>query len=607
MKLFFIALFILNSFCIYSQEKISLLSTNPEIQNFYEKNKSSIKNSVTKSEIELPFWDDFSRTEIYPDQNKWTDQKVYINSNLVTQMPSIGIATFDAIDSTGAIYSTANYSSSFIADKLTSNPINLNYPEDNSIYISFFYKPQGLGNAPEEQDSLLLQFYAPLQKTWKTAWFANGSVDKDFEFVIIQIADTAFQHQGFRFRFLNYASLGSITYPSQAGNCDFWHIDYVYLNRNRTENDNNIKDIAFSKPLNSLLSKYQAMPWSHYKNMATKPLKQYFTANYSNNDKLFRFIDSLNFYLEDLSGNSVTQKIEAGAYNVPPFNQTEISVNNFFTFSTNSNQFCDFNFRGNIVTASYDSIINNKVSYTQKFRDYYAYDDGTAEAGYGLYGSGTKYGSVAYKFFPEKQDNLAGVQIYFTQTYLNESQHYFWLNIWLQGENGNPETTPILSIEGQRPEYESELNQFHFYKFDEPLALTDTFYVGWTQTTEDMLNVGFDLNTIANKYLFYNISGNWLQSTVQGAVMIRPVFGEIYQSVENIDNVEINIYPNPAKNFINIDKEGKVFIYDIQGKLQISEQNFFGGKINISNLKAGIYVVKIISEEKIYTKKLIVN
>lgn len=582
---------------------------NPElssekVEKHLKKNKSKALNDT----LELPFWDDFSSVQLYPDQAKWTDMSVYINSNFCQKMPSMGIATFDAVDSTGNIYPDADYETSFLADRLSSKPINLNYPGETTIYLSFFYKPEGYGNEPEFQDSLVLEFYAPSQKKWYSAWNAHGRSDSEFNFEIIQITDTAFLQKGFRFRFKNYASLGSNIYPSLAGNSDFWHLDYVYLNKNRNQNDSVQKDIAFSKPIQSLLNSYTAMPWSHFKSITNKPVKPSFNVTYTNNDKSMRLIDSLNFYLDDMSGNSSTQVLQAGAYNVPPFNETELLLSNPFTFTENNEKFADFKLTAKIVTASYDSVVNNTLQYTQKFRDYYAYDDGSAEAGYGLYGNGTKYGSVAYKYYPEKEDYLTGVEIYFTRTFNDASMQYFWLEIRNQAEDLKPESEVLLSVEGVRPEYENELNKFHLYVLDEPLLLSDTFFIGWTQTTEDMLNVGYDFNTDASSKLFYNISGQWVNSEINGALMIRPVFGEFYVNTPKVEsNNDFEIYPNPAKNNINISANGKLYIYDINGRLLLSDMNFNSGNIDISMLNPGIYFCKIISEGKVLTRKFVVN
>ncbi len=66
-------------------------------------------------------------------------------------------------------------------------------------------------------------------------------------------------------------------------------------------------------------------------------------------------------------------------------------------------------------------------------------------------------------------------------------------------------------------------------------------------------------------------------------------------------------YPNPAKDYININNisnSAKAYIYNNNGILIISE-NIEGGKINISKLKQGLYILKIIDKEQTISTKFI--
>ena len=78
--------------------------------------------------------------------------------------------------------------------------------------------------------------------------------------------------------------------------------------------------------------------------------------------------------------------------------------------------------------------------------------------------------------------------------------------------------------------------------------------------------------------------------------------------VENFDEVSFGIYPNPAYNFLNINGitlDTKVEIYDVIGRKVLSSKIGVHNKtINISELK-GIYLVKILSQEKRMTKILV--
>ena len=600
---------------IFAQEYTVPLSENPQIKTYLKEHKNVQKNDTeNKSSLELPFWDDFSQNTIYPNSNLWQNNLVYLNNTLAVNPPSVGVATLDAVNAEGKIYENADYNTLFFADSLTSLPLNLNYPGNTTVFLSFYYQPQGIGDAPEVNDSLFLEFYAPDDNEWNEIWSVPGSENTDFKFVIIPINDNKYLKTNFQFRFRNYASFGTSTYPSLATNCDFWNIDYVYLNKNRTINDSVFHDIAFTAPLHFLLKNYESVPWKHYKETNTQTLMPDINVSLKNNDSIPRLIDSLNFTLEDLNGSTENQNRYAGTFTFQKFQQSDLNLTwNPFTFNENNNSSSYFKLTARIVTDSYDSAQNNTVSYIQTFHNYYAYDDGSAEAGYGIYGNGTKYGQVALKFTPLKQDYLSGVNMYFTRAFEDASQKYFWIYIWKVGNDGMPGDT-IKTIEGIRPEYEDELNKFHKYVFDEPIFIDGDFFIGWTQTSEDKLNIGFDYNTVNNDKVFYNISGAWIPSSEQGTLMIRPIFGNIENSVAEIPENKIKIYPNPAKNFIHIDfnrnpeKTYSAEIYDIQGKHVFYRQNFEQNTLNLQNFKKGIYFFRISdNQSKTYSTKFIKN
>ncbi|MDT0558940.1 T9SS type A sorting domain-containing protein [Ichthyenterobacterium sp. W332] len=76
---------------------------------------------------------------------------------------------------------------------------------------------------------------------------------------------------------------------------------------------------------------------------------------------------------------------------------------------------------------------------------------------------------------------------------------------------------------------------------------------------------------------------------------------------ENI-SLDFNIYPNPTKGIVNINanKEviSSVIIYDVLGKTILSTNEIDNG-INMSNLKNGIYIIKIRSDKATITKRII--
>ncbi len=72
----------------------------------------------------------------------------------------------------------------------------------------------------------------------------------------------------------------------------------------------------------------------------------------------------------------------------------------------------------------------------------------------------------------------------------------------------------------------------------------------------------------------------------------------------------INIFPNPANTYIRIlgINKGKLFITDISGK-EILSKNIHSNSeyLNIKNLSSGVYLIRIISEGKVVTKKFVKN
>jgi hypothetical protein len=142
---------------------------------------------------------------------------------------------------------------------LTSKPLDLStYTANDSIYFSFLFQPEGLGDIPEATDSLVLEFYAPELDQWFHVWSVNGDTVHPFKAVHLPVTNAKYLKKAFQFRFKNYGSL--------SGSLDHFHIDYVHLRALSFFDDTLFKDFAFVYPLNSLLKTYTSAPWDHYKN-----------------------------------------------------------------------------------------------------------------------------------------------------------------------------------------------------------------------------------------------------------------------------------------------------------------------------------------------------
>lgn len=454
MKVFYaiaILIFSLSLRPVVAQERVSGLARNRIVEDASTLKRFSLKSFKSINDtVSLPFFDDFSSVTIFPDQRLWTDNCAYINSQFAVNPPTIGVATLDALDKNGALYSKALFSS-FPADTLTSRFINLNYPVDSNIYLSFFYQAKGLGHMPGPSDSLLVQFFAPLQNQWNTVWaitpdsaeLANNSVIPFIQ-VLIPVKDTAYLHKAFRFRFRNYASLKMSSSQSMgvAGDNSDWNIDYVYLNKGRSEHDTLQNDLAITSPLPSLLSYYESIPWSHFSYAAdelmasgkTSVYYHYFSTNPSDSlgtDRTFS-INSLYTNYSYIFGPNANN-IHAGSTMLyqPYYEKLSYDGNDSAIFEVT------FFLSNYGLKNSSDYRWNDTVRRTQVFKDYYAYDDGTAENGYGLDGTNTANASVAYQFFCYKPDSLRAIDIYFNDVYNNSNGVLFNLTVW--DSNSGPE------------------------------------------------------------------------------------------------------------------------------------------------------------------------
>jgi len=84
-------------------------------------------------------------------------------------------------------------------------------------------------------------------------------------------------------------------------------------------------------------------------------------------------------------------------------------------------------------------------------------------------------------------------------------------------------------------------------------------------------------------------------------------------STTDLDKIEknrtVNIYPNPVKDYFMISDNGnlidKLEVIDITGKTYITAKYNISEKIDLRGLKAGVYIVKLYSNNKVVIQKII--
>ena len=583
-----------------AQEVITGLQSNRSIINF-RKIIGESRGLLSNDTLALPFFDDFSGHSVFPDSKNWTDNYVYINNTYSDRQITEGIATFDALDNTGRLYSNAN-STGFEADHLTSQPINLKYTASDNIWLSFFYQAGGLSDPPEMNDSLTLQFFAPVEKKWYSVWRMEGSLDQRFKPAIIRIDNDRFLQKGFQFRFINYASLSAnLSDPSMVGNGDIWNLDYVILNKNRNAGDTIFADVAYTLPLRSLLKSHEAMPWKQFLQVNLQEMGSSILVHYRNNDTITRNV-TRNFEIWDVYKNAQADFFSAGATNIGPLTNVDYKANLVYTYNTSNNDSALFRITASLKTDNFDPKQNDTLIYYQVFKNYFAFDDGSSEGGYGINGLGSRNAMVAYKFDSFMADTLRAVNICFNDSYLEANKREFDLVVW-DNNNGVPGNI-LYTKQGVIVEQANTINGFYSYTIPEGVPVNGTFYVGWRQLSESFLNVGYDVNTPnAGKQLYW-LNGDWSLSQVPGSIMIRPVVGSpltitgIKDTHYNSNKKSLNIWPNPAKDYINIDLgelqlSGLSYISfnDLSGRKLMKVP--FSERIDISSLHDGMYILVI--------------
>lgn len=632
----FTRVFILQLFCLsaFSQEALKPLSAN--LSYVYkelgvkeitpQQNQQSGQYKPQSTSLSIPFLDDFSyctKTK-YPKASLWADSMVYVNSGFPIAPPSIGVATFDGLNQHGYPYNPGllNLASSRPADTLTSLPINL-YTTPNShtlipsdkVALTFYYQARGYGENPELTDSLILDLYKPIIKQWVPTWRKQGSnnvnfSDTAFYRTYIRIRDTAYFHDGFRFRFRNKATT--------AGDFDHWNLDYVYLNMNRDSiADTLYNDLTFAGVPTPFLKDYSAMPFQQYNSGEMSHKNSVLIKNNYNQQISFKY------------ENKIYNKTGAMVYaypgsndNLGPFKSVgycsfqpicnpagDASFTYLFPNMTDSSDFTIKHVVDRGTTSSSDFILeNDTVLQVHPFRNYYAYDDGSAEAGYFVTGVG---GKIAIKIRVNVTDTLRAMRIYFDPVGMistvsnTSSTSHFTMSIWADGGTSGPGARIQLDAAKLPIFYDTLYRAFPEYKLNQKVILSPgTYYLGFQQESPDGIAVGFDRNYDSHTNTYFDSGSGWTQSVFKGSLLIHPVFGGYVSPPVGINEYGKNetdlflVYPNPSTEQFFIRgpqlQQATYHVYNtlgqelLNGMIENSDQ-----AVNTGTLPSGIYFLSL--------------
>ena len=554
--------------------------------------KPSFKTSQLDT-IELPVIDDFSYTSVFPDPSFWADHKVMVNHTKGIGMITIGVATFDGLDEKGEPYHP-NKITTDTCDILTSRFINLE--TRSNVFLSFYYQAGGYGEPPETNDSLTLYFWSPSDSTWHWAWGVTGSgnVSQPFRQVVLPIDQIKFLQKGFRFRFISYGA------PS--GAFDEWHLDYVRLDANRNINDTLISDPSFTRAHPGILSgNFSAIPWWVFNNNLIRDnvIHRYRKNGPAGTQNLV-LAQYRAFYNNNLiaAGNGNPSLDDIHPYNteiefVQPFvNPIAIPGNQTNEFSILVESF----FAG----ANAGILRNDTVRHIQEFRNFYSYDDGSAERAFGII---DQPGAITLiNFTPLAPDTLVGIYLNFVYAGVNAAENDFKIVVY-QNNQGVPGAKLYESPNWLKPFYPPIYQTFVEYPLSEALFINTPVFIGIKQRTIQPLNIGFDLHSPQRHLLVFGDGANWFQSIFEGSLMLRPYFR--YQplnlSVEKVNSdteVLATIYPNPVRNHLYVNQ--REFHYNYAQVVSSSGQILYSTHlseslsiINIGHLPSGLYLLRL--------------
>lgn len=566
-----------------------------------------------------------TRVYINPDNSPrpwilWEDDDAYVNNTFPVDPPTIGVATLDGMDRTGYPYDALNPNVNGAADKLTSVPINLNYPAGDSIYLSFFCQPIGRSgdNLAHAEDSLYLDLFAPQEQKWYRTWASPGDAAPDrFQQVMIPITDQKFLKQDFRMRFRNDATLG--------GMVDQWHIDYVRLDRNRAYGDTVLQDVAFVYQAAGLLNSYTSVPFAKFVQAPGSYMLPELSLEQRNNDIIDKFI-TWGYGVTSDCGWSATRSgygsnIQDNAYT--SFNSTH-PVNtapNPLVYDTDGCSDAAFYEMKFWTNATPDALAyNDTMRYVQEISNYYSYDDGSAEAGYSLNAAGAMQ---AYRFDTQGSDSLRALRIYFAPIFTynpppvnNPANGSFIITIW---KSLSPEVIIHQNVSFSKPEYKRwGPDRFVEYELDSVIPVEGTFYVGWVQTNATQMNLGMDRNRNSQDKMYFRTELEWEVSGQQASWMIRPVMAAAVDPFAGVAEMEqpaasFTVYPNPAGDAFRIstdvvDAGSRVELLDPMGRT-VRQWAANSGSWSVSDVAPGLYIVRLVgrSGETMGQSRLIIQ
>ncbi|WP_339924652.1 T9SS type A sorting domain-containing protein [uncultured Cyclobacterium sp.] len=568
---------------------------------------SNVNLKTTEDALKLPFWDDFSSGSYSP--LLWESEGVNASYTIGISPPTLGVVVLDGVDENGQPYSATRLEQGE-GDQLTSKPIDLSQSTvKNDVFLSFFWQAGGKGERPDASDALELYFLEP-DGSWELVWSQEGEGDLSTEVFVQALLPVPekFQFENFQFKFQHSGRL--------SGPFDTWVLDYIYLNKGRSATDRFPEDRALTQLPGSPFSPYFAIPYFEFDQ---KKIAGPISNEFNNLNNRFRAIE----YTVNLINNATGEVLEAPNTETP-FNPVPQALERrAFTSSDLQEEglvglidapmdvevlmylragdtYLEAG-AGEAQSFNVDYRVNDTSRVVIPFRDYYAYDNGTADYAAGINQRG---GMLALSYELSTPSYLSGVSIQFVNA--AQRNNAIELMVWDSISN-----EPLYQEEVLIPA-DAGIGNISYFPLDTNILVKDHFFIGFTQFSNDYIYIGLDKSGDTGDKIFFNVLGAWQQNElVRGNLMMRPhlSLNPVVEAPEQ-PAIELLLYPNPVTEKLYITGEvSDITVFDFQGRLiNIPQEVDKEGKmLNFTESQKGMYLINMVKNGQPLTRRIIVK
>ncbi|MDP5169336.1 MAG: hypothetical protein NWR72_03770 [Bacteroidia bacterium] len=519
-----------------------------------------------------PFFDDFSGAIGLPDTTKWfipsIDFRVpQVVRNSAISPPTPGTIRFDGLRRSGIPYETLEAAAG-PADRIVSHYLDIRSAGPSSNFWLYLYvEAAGRCEKPESTDTFRVSLITPTD-TFVLAKL-SGALAGGKTWLSIPMDQPGYFSQFTQIVMENNGSLNGLL--------DVWHVDYVYLGVALPGGINNLDEQGPLRLLSSPLEPYFQFPLRLYNDYPG------WQSNYQVEVKQ----NQPSTFSGTLHGewrNGVTPPTNPYfadvAVTIPANASSNVSIP---PYGTQTPDIPGSWYASHYLLANNDRFAGNDTLVTQVFMDsLIGYDDGVADRSFGL----NRALSFGLRIDLPAADTVTGVWIYFTPTvHVNPTNNkityladkVFRLRIW---DFPHPDSFIVEQVANMKVTY-SEEGQFVRLPLGQEAAVPATFWIGIQQLDDIPLGVGFDQSYDRDSYTYWDSSGIWTNTRLDGVPMIRtelktaykPVLASIPQAREALlSGPRLIKNPIGRSEEVRIHSEIPMTLYrgsllDLQGKL----------------------------------------